>query len=489
MTLTEQIMDVQTESPSPHTPLLLLGGLFLATLLAIWLSHGNGVVRDDPERNIFIPKILTIPLQLQVAFNDQDILFRYRWPADRPHITMDMLRFNGEQWVRHGASPVGPEPDGQYEDRVTMLVDDGHVPEFGLFGGYITAAPEMRFMTGAAAADEVAGHPHLGNTLRATDVRKFLPATRSESGDWRTLVDPDALKKQREAGYFLDLWHWRAHRSNPIGWADDQFVAEHRLNDEGRSPYKTNQDPGTGLPLLMFAADLTGFHALRWESVQRYPPAEPVYFLAESHAVPFDPTRDWQDGDTLPRQLLQQPSGSRASIRTAEPTRWQDGYWDVTLIRALDTGNPLDDKIFRDQGIYDIAIAVHRDASGSRWHYVSLPLKLGLSRDATIPAQRFDGARPDWDRIPANTLTLFYPGQVDFASLLDRAHAGAEAMKDGVPVHRRHSEHQLALYGIEREFRQPILRQWWLTLTAGVVLFLCLGLSLWILHPTRENRS
>jgi hypothetical protein len=82
-------------------------------------------------RNIYIPKELTMPLQVKAAYNGRDILFRYRWPAKQPSIYHDMLKFEGGKWVRFGASVAGPQPQGIYEDRVTMLVDDGSVPSSG----------------------------------------------------------------------------------------------------------------------------------------------------------------------------------------------------------------------------------------------------------------------------------------------------------------------------------------------------------------------
>ena len=83
--------------------------------------------------------------------------------------------------------------------------------------------------------------------------------------------------------------------------------------------------------------------------------------------------------------------------------------------RKMDTGNRLDDKIFLDRGVYHVAFAVHRQATGGRWHYVSLPVTVGLGRDADINAVRFDGDAPKWDQ-PAKAVTLFYPGQVELGA-------------------------------------------------------------------------
>ena len=69
--------------------LIFVTALFGAALLLSYLSHGTGVVRNDPARNIWIPSELTMPLQLRVAYNDRQIFFRYRWPAKEPHVFAD----------------------------------------------------------------------------------------------------------------------------------------------------------------------------------------------------------------------------------------------------------------------------------------------------------------------------------------------------------------------------------------------------------------
>ncbi|KKO44754.1 cytochrome C [Arsukibacterium ikkense] len=441
--------------------------------------HGRGVIHNDTARNIFIPKTLIMPLQLQVAYNEHDIYFRYQWPTERPHVYLDMLRYTGGEWIRHGSSPVGEQPDGVYEDRVSMLVDDGGVPEFKRYGGYITVGENHRFMSREASATEVREHAYLGQQLGATDVRKSLPATRTDINDWRTVVDDAALTQQRQVGYFLDLWHWRAHRSNPLNVSDDEFVAEFRHSDSGIGPFYTNWDSGANHPSLMFNPAKTGFHALNWTEVTTgRPDFDAIYYLSESMALPFDNSLAWQEGDTLPRRVLRLPSGSRGDIRVDGQARWQDGYWRVTLVRAKDTGDPLQDKVFKEQGLYDIAIAVHRNAMGSRWHYVSIPLEMGLGRDAEIRAHKFSGSQPDWTQVDSHTLELFYPGQVNWTTLLSKQHAGAAHMRAGVPVRVRHSAKQLAYYGVEAEFLAEIKLQWLLTLFAGLLLIAAFALAL-----------
>jgi hypothetical protein len=461
-----------------RTAVLIVTGIFTAALFVSLVTHTTGIVRDDPERNIWIPDNLTMPLQLQVAYNDEQIFFRYRWHAERPHVYTDLLRYSDGQWHRNLHTPVGPEPDGVYEDRLTMMLDDGSVPEFQRYGGYITVGANMRDFSDAG--------PNAGRD--DAHRRKYLPATRSDPNDWYSIVDPATLQAQRQAGYFLDLWHWRAHLSNPLGWSDDQVIAWYRLYDSGDGPFFSNWDGAKGQPRHMFDAGKTGISALRWDDVTADRAAMPEhYYLSENTAAPFDADRDWQEGDVIPGQVLREPSGARATIRVHGEGRWADGEWDVTLVRKLDTGDPLEDKVLQDQGVYSIALAVHRDAKASRWHYVSMPVQVGLGRDGDVSATRFTGNAPDWSQVDTHEVTLFYPGQVNWPRLTSKIHAGAEYIAKGVPVKYRHKEAQLAHYGVEVEFEHEIRRQWWLSLIAGVLLIISFVYAVGLLLKEREG--
>jgi hypothetical protein len=458
--------------------------LFVVMLLLSWLFHGTGVVRNDPERNIHIPTTLTVPLEVKAAYNGERIFFRYRWPAAQPHIHHDVLKFENGQWKTYGAAVPGPNPQGLHEDRVAMLVDDGAVPEFEHYGGYITVGDRLAEFTREADEAEVKAHPYLGQKKGQTEVTKYLPETRLDITNWASVVPEDRLAAQRKAGYFLDLWHWRAQRSGPIGKSDDQFVAEARYGDQGQGQFFTNWDAKAKQPRLMFDPQKTdGRTAMAWGEVAQHKLGlEDLYYLREDQAKAFDPAHAWNEGDVLPRRVLRAGTDSRNDI--AAQARWNDGYWDVTLSRAMDTGRPEDDKIFVDHRVYTVAFAVHRDATGGRWHYVSLPVSLGLDRQARLQAARFEGDAPGWDQ-PWTEVTLFYPGQVSWPMLNSRRHAGADKIKQGVPVRFRHSEIQLAHYGVEMEFNEEIIAQWRYTLLAGLLLIGALGLALLRLLPRK----
>lgn len=449
--------------------------LFLAGFVALWGSNGTGVVKNDPEKNIAIPSELMMPLQVRASYNQERIFFQYRWPAENPSYLHDVFKFEDGSWKRYGNAVPGSEPHGLHEDRVAMMVDDGSIPDFARYGGYITVGSGLAKMSDEASKDEVINHPYLGQERGQDGVSKYLPNTRTSS-NWADTEDGERIRQLREAGYFLDLWHWRSARGNPLGISDDQVVHDVRDGDAGRSAWFTNWDAEKSQPKVMFNPDIAGHAALRWDTIQagQLDPNS-IYFLHDSNMQPFDPDYAWQEGDVLPRRALRNPEGSRSDI--AADAYWQEGYWNVSLSRLMDTGAPLDDKIFIDGGKYSIAFSIHRDATGGRWHYISMPVSLGLGRDAQLPALKLTGDSPQWEQ-DWHDVTLFYPGQVSWPHLISKAHAGSDEIAQKVPAMAFHNEEQLAIYSVESEFREPILKQWYLTLYSGMFLFAAIGFAL-----------
>jgi hypothetical protein len=398
----------------------------------------------DPANGIVTPAEAAFDIQVQAAHNGEEIFFRYDVPTPLASYYHDYVVYRDGEWIRAGRSPVGPEPHGLYEDRITMLVDDGSVKGFANQGGWLTCHEDMRapFMYAGASDEEVEAHPVLGEALGLEEVRKYVPQSRDAGPEWwrsngwgaMSLENLDVYEQRHEAGVFLDLWHWRAHRSNPVGYSDNEYVFDYRRSSPGDGPFGTNWDDDIGQPKLMFDRDVAGFAALDWEAVQQheYEPDD-HYFLAEGvNAVAFDPDREWRNGDTIPRRSLNvEPTESRGAIR-ADGQLVPDGdawRWQVELWRAMDTGYPLADKVFTPGRTYDAAVAVHRLATGSRWHFVTLPFTVGIDMPADVTAARFDGDRPDWNAIEATTLTAVYPGQTNWEWLTSDAHPGANEVR------------------------------------------------------------
>ena len=68
-------------------------------------------------------------------------------------------------------------------------------------------------------------------------------------------------------------------------------------------------------------------------------------------------------------------------------------------------------------------------------------------------------------------------------------HPGADRIAQRVPVASRHSEEQLALYGVQMEFAEEIRRQWLWTLFASLALIAGLGINVNLLMRRREEKA
>jgi len=437
----------------------------------------------DYDRNVYIPALEDLVRTLEVAFvyNRDSVQVRYCFATDRPSWYHQYLVHENGEWVRYGSGGTGPDRHGFYEDRISMMLDDGSVDGFAEIGGFVTMHPGMRTLTSAVPADRVREHHYLGEQLGRSDVRKFIRESRERadgdesadgsgddpadgsgddpadglddetaddsdaSGDgtrdelWSRTRDAVELDRLRDQGIFLDVWQWRAHRSNPLGYADNGYVLDYRHGSEGTGMFTDNQDED-GRPLFMFDPEATGRRALRKDSlVARAYGQDDPYFIHQGNAVPFDPDLDWQDGDAIPQRFLRRPDGSRGALK-ADGT-WRDGHWEVAVTRTLAAPNPRDSKPLEDGGLYHAAFAVHADGSGARWHYTSVPYSVGFGVDADIEAVFVDGplgnAEVRWHEIP-----VFYPGQVDLSWLLSPDHPGHHFVREG-------SMHMLEIHDVE----------------------------------------
>jgi len=377
-------------------------------------------------------------LEVAAVYNDEAIQIRFRYQTEQPSWYHQVWRYSDGEWVRHGSGVPGSTPYRLYEDRISMMLSDEAVPDFARFGGFMTAHEGMRHLDSAASTEAVEDHPVLGREMGRSDVRKFIPGSREDeaAAEWDDLKSDDELQAMRKRGEFIDLWQWRSHRSNPVGKADNGYVLHYRLNASGRGMFTTNWDDDTGQPAWMFDPEVTGMHALSWQRlIDGEYGQDDYYYLAESHAVRFDPNHGWQEGDVIPQRLLREPSGSRGAI--AADGRYHDGAWHVALTRSLDAPDPKDSKSLKPGGQYTVAFAVH-EGKGARWHHVSMPLTLILDNGQDEEPERItpriiaryvdgnlDGAEFTFARVP-----LIHPGQITWQWLHSAGHPGYQIVRD-----------------------------------------------------------
>ena len=275
---------------------------------ALWvgapsLSVSLVPIATDPET----PGVTEVALS--AAFNDTDLWILAAWTDDTMNVGRNSWTWDGSTWVNNGGN----------EDRLGLM--------FGI-------APPAEFETaGCFAACHTASEPnYMGFPEGSTNT--------------------------------TDLWYWKASRTAPASYADDQWVtvadlsAEEvtgRQNDEKESGgYSDNRnEPGDGpaftySPEALYGGALTPDSAVAVEGQELF----------------------W--GQTVPGYVVSRPVGSRGDVEAASfyvRDVAGGGRWFVVLHRALNTGNP-DDATLAPGNDYPFGVAVFNNTGGNH-HMVS----------------------------------------------------------------------------------------------------------------------
>ena len=251
----------------------------------------------------------------QAVYTDDGIYFRFNWQDADKSVTKGAWKFDGQKWAHQKGN----------EDRISLLFEIERIDKFATKGCAVVC------------------HVPAGKTAKDG---KFGTTSAAEKGD---------------------LWHWKAARSDPAGFADDTWLTQISADKGGRK-----SDAGDGGDKKNMTAD---------KSRPMYMPAPGKKLAANdvllvAHAVEIKDYAGFKAGDTLTFRMPKMPEGSRADIRAL--SRHGDGSWTVVLYRKLDTGHD-DDVAFNPRKKYNFAMALF-DNSGDEDSYDSEVLTLQFAR-------------------------------------------------------------------------------------------------------------
>ena len=351
-------------------------------------ARGEKIVKGGPLEPAPVKgKNGSVDLRVQAAYDAKNAYFRFQWKTLNPFPGTEhqYLRFDGKEWKVYGYPKLdkvvqeGKQP-GIYEDRMTIMIDDGRVPGFAAQGCWLTCHDGQRDMQQVASAEDAKGNALLA-AIKKNDLRKYLPATRTDPGNWRTGKSLEEINKLKAEGAFVDLIQWRAHRSNAVGMADDGYVLEYRNSDAGKDMFGSNADPKTHAPRFMWDEKKTGYRSITAEQLRK----GPHFLIREQNAVAFDPNAGWKEGDLIPDYVVSREDAKGSAADNNAIAEWKDGAWSVVIIRPLGLSND-DDKALREGGVYNVGFAVHDDNITTRGHHVSFVRTLGIGAKADISA-------------------------------------------------------------------------------------------------------
>jgi len=346
-------------------------------------AMGEKIVKGGPLEPVPVKgKNGYIALKFQAAYDAKNAYFRFQWPtaAKYPGTEYPYYRFDGKEWKIYGFPRLdqvvqeGKQPP-LYEDRMSLMIDDGKVPGFAQQGCWLTCHNGERDMPGVASKEDAQ------KAIKKNDIRKYLPAARNDPSDWSTAKSPEEIAKIKAAGGFADLIQWRAARSNAIGGVDDGYVLEFRNFDSGKNHFASNMDAKTKQPRFMFDAAKFGSKAVTADQLRK----KDNYLIKDVNGIPFDANAGWKEGDMLPRYFLQPKDVTGSAADNKGTGTWKDGVWTVLIVRPLGLAND-DDKSLKDGGVYSIGFAAHDDNVTTRGHFVSFVKTLGFGAKADIQA-------------------------------------------------------------------------------------------------------
>lgn len=347
----------------------------------------NVLAKKALEPNPVPGKPGSVKLTVQAAYDKEYIYLKASWPtqAKEAGVFHDYKGYKDGKWdtyavgrtykaVREGKAKVS------YEDRFNIMLGDnkGSVAGFEAQGCWVTCHNSMRDTPNEPTKEQVEAHPVLGKAgMKKSDIRKYLPETRTamdDAGGWDKVKDKAALDALFDKGVFLDLWQARAYRSLPVGKADDSQVFQYRNFDKGRKPFDSNWDGEKKQPKFMFDPAKNGGKVALTEAQFRDPKAPR---LDDTNSIPYDAAKI-KEGDLLPGFILNtKQDGSAADLDASG--KWENGVWTMYVWRKLNTGQK-DDIALSPGQTYPVGFAVHDDAATTRFHHVSMPLKLSLGR-------------------------------------------------------------------------------------------------------------
>jgi hypothetical protein len=255
---------------------------------AVWKQAEEITVEAEDGPEIFIRSVYT----------DKDIYFLFIWEDKDDSHSQNMWVYDGSKWgIKQEVRFEGEDPWEADSDRLAFqwVINDS-IPDFGEKG-----------------------------------CKKICHAPEKED---KMYTDEPSQR--------MDIWHWVSSTTNPLGYADDQYLDNNNLtkaqekNKRKRMNIGHHSDDG-GRGNQEYQRNIDGDKP---KSMGKGP------FLMAGSNAPLSGT--FKKGDTIPGYLLSKPEGSRGNITAKGKYSADDFLWTLEIKRSLVTNDKKNDVQFSD---------------------------------------------------------------------------------------------------------------------------------------------
>jgi hypothetical protein len=253
-----------------------------------------------------------IEFKAKSVYTKDGIFFLFEWPDKDKSMNKKRWRYTGGNWSKLKGD----------EDRLGIVFEINRINKFATKGCAVLCHNESK-----------------------------------NEKDWYYAVESSKEK--------ADMWHWKAVRSNPVGYTEDGYVTtnpskkpeEGRKRDAGSGKAKSNKTKDKSKPAYM-------------QDPSKSPSIPGSLLVAEG--VEIKDYSVFKEGDEIPGYMLHDKwKDSFSDVMTKGI--WKNGKWTVMMSRKLITGYD-DDIQFNTRKKYPFAIAVFDNAHEHN-SYNSEPLK------------------------------------------------------------------------------------------------------------------
>jgi len=255
-----------------------------------------------------------IELKARSVYTKDEIFFSFEWPDKDKSMKKNAWKFTGGKWAKQKAN----------EDRLGVIWEINRIDKFANKGCAVLCHNESK-----------------------------------DNKEWYFSVNS---KKEK-----ADLWHWKAVRSNPVGYLEDGYV----IANPSKEPEKgRKRDAGSGTKAKNNRTKDKSKPAYMQDPAKK---ASIEGSLLVAEAVKIEDHSKFKEGDEIPGYMLTPAwKDSFGDVKTTGV--WKNGKWTVFMSRKLDTQHE-DDVQYNTRKKYPFGIGV-LDNSGAEHSYNSEPLKL-----------------------------------------------------------------------------------------------------------------